>query len=153
MAVKQASPPIPADTTEPAPKPRRSKKKLVLIMLIVLVLVGGAGGYRVLGKNSSHPPATPAPGTVEALSSISINLAGGHYLKVGLALQLTSTVKTPPDGSQALNAAISLFTNQSMTDLLNGAFREQMRRRLLATIETEYPHEVMDLYLTEFVMQ
>src|SRR5690242_21828428 len=74
--------------------PKKSKKKLIIIVLAaVLVIGGGAGGYLVLGSGKSSASTTkpkPTPGAVIPLDAITVNLAGGPYLKIHLALQARS---------------------------------------------------------------
>jgi flagellar FliL protein len=65
------------------------KKKLVVIVLLVAVL-GGAGYWFFLKPSSGAAP-PPKPGEVVALEPIQVNLADGHYLRIGIALQLTAT--------------------------------------------------------------
>ena len=71
-------------------KPKKSRRKLILVVVAV-VLILGAGAYFVL--KPAGKPAAPKPGTVVKLDSIQINLAGGHYLRLGLALQETASTK------------------------------------------------------------
>ena len=47
--------------------------------------------------------APPKPGEVVTLEPIQINLAAGHYLRIGIALQLTAKAHEA-DGSKALDA-------------------------------------------------
>ena len=102
-AVKEAPTEQGAEAGEKAP---RSKKKLILDP------GGGAGrGRRRLvllpQADGLHAEAgrDRAPGR-----PIQINLAGGHYLRIGLALQLTDSASKEIDGSKALDATIDLFS-------------------------------------------
>jgi flagellar FliL protein len=121
-------------------KPKKPKKKLVLIAALVLVLAGGGGGSWV-------------EGVVVPLDPININLAGGHYLKVGLALQAIEGASHEPDGSKALDLMISELSHRTVAELSSNATREKVKEELLKKIEKEYHHDVMDVYFTEFVMQ
>jgi flagellar FliL protein len=82
-----------------------------------------------------------------------LNLADGHFLKLKLALQATVEAKEEPDGSKALDIAISELSNRPMTDLASNAAREKAKGELRAKINKAYGGEVMDVYFTEFVMQ
>jgi flagellar FliL protein len=130
----------------------RSKKKLLILLLVVLLVGGGAAAFLLKGSGTAAA-AAPKPGTVLRLDSISLNLAGGHYLKVGVALQLVDGVATPPDGAKALDSVISLLSNQQMDFLLVAKNRDQMKSALLKAVEKDYPGEVMDVYFTDFAMQ
>lgn len=134
----------------PAPE-KKSKKKLILI-LVALLGVGG-GVYWFMFKPAPEKK-EPEPGEVVALESIQINLAGGHYLKIGIALQATADAgHGPPDGSKALDSTIKLFSGKSMQELALPKQREHLKEKLLHELEERYHHEVIDVYFTEFVTQ
>lgn len=128
-----------------------SKKKLIAIVLVVLLAAGGAGWYFVLRKPSG--PEKPQPGAVLKLDSINVNLADGHYLKLGLALQTTTKASADIDGSQALDIAISQLSGRKMADLAVPAKREKAKDDLVGAVSEAYEGEIMDVYFTEFVMQ
>ncbi len=139
------------------PNAKKSKKKLI-IMVVVGLLVAFAGYHFTLGKSSAPavvPP--PEPGAVIKLDSITLNLAEGHLLKLGLALQLTSTAVAGHggefDGSQAMDLAIAQLSNRRLTDLNSAVARSQAKKELVEAVEKAYHENVMDVYFTEFVMQ
>lgn len=136
-------------------EPKKKGKKKLLIMVVALVLVlGGAGAYLMLGSGgSAQAKPAPKPGNVLKLDPIYLNLADGHYLKLGMALQETANVKVDVDGSQALDAAIELFSRISMADLSAPGGRDQIKKDLIAKITPLYNGQVMTIYYTEFVMQ
>lgn len=134
------------DAEEERPRKRRGK---LIIALVVVVLLLGAGGYFVLKPSKAGPP---QPGAVDPLDSIQINLAGGHYLRMGMALQLRKGAPEV-DGSKALDAAINLFSGQSMSDVNTGQLRNSLKAKLARQLTTLYDGDVMGLYFTEFVTQ
>jgi flagellar FliL protein len=135
-----------------APK-KKSKAKLVIILVAVVVLLGGgAGGYFAFFAGSSTPPA-PEPGKVVALDAITVNLADGHFLKLKLSLQATTDATEDPDGSKALDIAISEFSNRPLAELSSNAARDKAKSELREKINKAYDGHVMDVYFTEFVMQ
>jgi len=91
------------------------------------------------------------------LDAITINLADGHYLKLKLTLQATADVAEAPDGSKALDAAISLYSNRPMAELLTNEARDKSKAELKAAIIKAYTvdkvEEIMDVYFTTFVIQ
>lgn len=136
------------------------KKKLLLIVgPVLLVVVAAAVYFLVLAPKSgaAGEAATPAPspGVVLTIEPISINLAEGHYLRLGLALQLTDKVgaKEKPDPAKALDAAITLFSGHTVAEVGDAATREQLRAELEKTLAELYDGEVMGVYFTNFVTQ
>jgi flagellar FliL protein len=144
-------------TPEKGAKKPGGKKKKVIVLVLVLALAGG--GYFFLGRKGAAADAAPVPGTVLKLDPVTLNLAGGHYLKLTLALQFTKAASgggeagKELDGSKALDLAISQLSNRNAAELNTSATREAAKSKLRSAVEEAYHHEVMDLYFTEFVMQ
>jgi flagellar protein FliL len=138
---------------------KKGKKKLIMILLPVLLLGLGGGGYFMFFKKSDKPEPPPVKGVVVTMEAITINLAGGHYLKLGLALQATATAHEEPDGSQALDLAITMFSNRTVAELSAVKTRAHLKEELVGQVEKAYKVEgekhgsVMGLYFTQFVMQ
>ena len=71
-----------------------------------------------------------------ALEPIQINLAGGHYLRVGVALQLTEAAHEA-DGSKALDATIAIFSGlRDGGGGLDPKQREHLKKELLEELGT-----------------
>ena len=135
---------------------KKGKKKLLIIVAVVLV-AAAAAWFFLLKPAPAEADAEPelVAGEVLPLEPISINLADGHYLKLGLALQLVegAGAHAPIDGSPALDAAIALFSGREMAEIGDAAHREELKTELAHTLEEAYHHEVMDVYYTSYVMQ
>jgi flagellar FliL protein len=155
MATVTQAPP----TKEAEHTPKKSKKRLILVLVLVLTL--GVGGYYMFDKSKGPmvvPP--PEPGTVLKLEPITLNLADGRFLKLGLALQFTVAAGAgghgggaTMDGSRALDLAIAQLSNRRITDLNSAKARELAKEELVSAVEDAYHNQVMDVYFTEFVMQ
>lgn len=149
--------------------PKKKSNKMLLIIIGVVVLAAAA--YFLVLKPKSEPaaaaggvaagvavapvmPAEPA-GPVIRLDPLFINLAGGHYLKLGMALQTVGeqSKENPTDGAMALDAAIQLYSNADMTQLTDLTAREDLKTKLVQIIQKGYGMKVIDVYFTEFVMQ
>jgi len=128
----------PATETSPDEKgaAKGGKKKLLIILVAVLAL-GGGGYWFVLKPGGATEP---EPGEV------------GHYLRIGLALQLTTSAHEA-DGSKALDAAIELFSGRSIADVTRPADRRKLKKELEHSLIELYHEEVMGVYFTEFVTQ
>jgi flagellar FliL protein len=149
----------PAETAEAA---KKGKKGLVMIVVPVLLVVVAAW-YFVLGPGSGGSAAEEKPkkaelGEVVALDPITMNLADGRLLKVGLALQLPLE---PPagsghgefSGSVALDEAIAFLGEHTYDQLAAPAARQEAKKELSHRVNERYHHGVLEVYFTEFVMQ
>lgn len=164
------------DKADGEAKPGGAKKLIIIGAAAAVLLAGGTGaGVFMLTKGdtaaASEATATPTltPGTVTALDPISVNLADGHYLKIGVGLQGVAAEGgghegggDALDGSKAFDLIISQFSNLSMTDLQNAEQRDHLKNELQEKIIEAYTtHDekgeetksVMGIYLTSFVMQ
>jgi flagellar FliL protein len=137
-----------------------SRLRIVVVVLAVLLI--GAGVYMYLGNGSSEAPASVQPvavaaidkGEVIKLEPIFINLKNERFLKVGLALQTSLTGDDAElDGSIALDAAIEVFSNKDLDQLVTESGRAQLKEALLTLVTEKYGAQVIDIYFTEFVMQ
>jgi flagellar FliL protein len=137
-----------------------SRLRIVVVVLAIMLIA--AGVYMFLGNGSSNAPASVQPvavaaidkGEVIKLEPIFINLKNERFLKVGLALQTTLTGDDAElDGSIALDAAIEVFSNKDLEQLVTESGRAQIKEDLLTLVTEKYGAQVIDIYFTEFVMQ
>jgi flagellar FliL protein len=129
-------------------KKKGGRKKLVVVA-VVLLLAAGATSWFFLRPSE---PSVPQPGAILPLESTQINLSSGHYLKLGIALQLTAGAEEV-DGSKALDAAIDLFSGRSINEVSKAEDRKHLKEKLSDELEEAYEGEVMRVYFTEFVTQ
>ena len=143
--------------------PKGGKKKLLIIGLVAVLAIGAAAYFFVF-SGSSEAEAEPAPeaGTVVlAVEPVAINLAGGSYLKLGFTLQMSAAydlhaggghgAAAKPDGSKAMDIAISQFSGAALTDVQ--ANREAMKAAFEAAVIEAYHGEVYELWYTSYVTQ
>ncbi len=128
--------------------PKKGKKKLLMILL-ALCLAGG-GAWVALGPEKA--PEAPKPGEVITLDPIQINLAGEHYLRIGIAMQMTDAAHEV-DGSKALDATIAEFSGHEIGEVNQPKMRRELKEKLFKELEKRYHHEVLEVYFTEFVTQ
>jgi flagellar protein FliL len=135
---------------EAAEETKGGKKKLMVIVLVLVL--GAAAAWWFLLRSPAGANDEPEPGEVVALDPIQVNLAEGHYLSVGIALQ---TVKGAEelDGSKALDAVIELYSGLDQSELVKPKGRQKLKAELRKELEHLYHDEVMDVYLTQFVTQ
>ena len=136
--------------------------RLRIVVVVLAILLVAAGVYMYLGNGSAGAPEAEQPvavvavdkGEVIKLEPIFINLKNERFLKVGLALQTTLTGDDAElDGSIALDAAIEVFSNKDLEQLVSESGRAQLKEALLTLVTEKYGAQVIDIYFTEFVMQ
>lgn len=153
----------------------RSKLKLIAIILPALLLIGGGVYWFVLAPRSetstsasasgeeggseeegeeghAEATSTESPGEVIGVDPVTINLAGGHYLKVGLALQATADAGEHVPPGLAADALISQFSGKTVDELATAEGREEAKKELLQVIKQLYHKKVYEIYYTTFVM-
>lgn len=161
MAKKQQAPrsgEVPGDE-------KAGGRQKALVAVAALALLGGAG-YVVTGGGGDaeaaeavgEEPAT-VPGAVVPLEPVTLNLADGRFLKVGLALQLVDGVATPAAAdvdafaAPALDEAVTLLGARTYGELVAPEGRQAAKADLSERIRQRYEHDVMGVLFTEFVMQ
>jgi flagellar FliL protein len=151
-----------SDKEAPTEAPKKSKKKLLIIIVIALVVLGGggAGAFFMLSGDSAEAKAKePVKGVVVTMEdALTINLADGHYLKLGFALQATEEAgEEEIDLSEAIDLAIDEYTGMEIGELETEKGREAAKHELLEKIEKVYnvedKHIIMGIYFTQFVTQ
>ncbi|HWJ66551.1 MAG TPA: flagellar basal body-associated FliL family protein [Nocardioides sp.] len=133
----------------PPAEERTSGRKKLIGIVVVLAVLGGAGWWFFLKPSGDT---APKPGEVVKLEPIQVNLASGHYLRLGVALQLTENAHEV-DGSKALDAAIGVFSGLPVAEVNKPASREELRHELEEELGHRYHGDVMEVYFTEFVTQ
>ncbi|MFN0283978.1 MAG: flagellar basal body-associated protein FliL [Kineosporiaceae bacterium] len=132
------------------------KMKLMLMVLPTLLLVGALAYFLFLKPAPEAAPAEeppPEPGIVVVLEPVTINLASGHYLKLGMTLQATAAVAEAVDGSKALDAAIDLYSGMPIDEISSSDGREKSKDELIEKVKEAYEDEIYDIYYTTFVYQ
>ena len=143
------------EETDEATEKGGGKKKLMLILVVVLLAAAGAA-YFFLFTGSAEAE-EPVPGEVLSLEPVAVNLAGGGYLKVGVALQFVEGAGGGGhgggglDGSKATDLIISTFSQAQPADVANA--REALKEALEAKIVEAYHGDVIEIFYTEYVTQ
>lgn len=162
--------PLGADADAP-PAPSRRKKLLMggVVLLLALLAAGGGGYFMLMGgaptaeeaaaaEAAAEAAEVPEPGVVVPLEPVTINLADGRYLQVGIALQQPvpkegGYEEEALDGSHALDILIDKLSGRPMSDIASAEQRGAIKAELVAEVAEAYHDEVYDIYFTSFVMQ
>jgi flagellar FliL protein len=151
---------------------KKSNLLPAVIVAIGLVLggkfMGGGGGGAAApaaAADATTTTSTTVPGPVVKLDAITLNLSDGHFLRVGFGFQLSAEHGggghgAKPDTSdaagtyaRALDLAIEVLGGGGYAELVTPAGREHAKEELLHKLEAAYPHQIEDVYFTEFVLQ
>jgi flagellar FliL protein len=136
------------DEEKEATETTGGRKKIIIIVAVpVLLLLAGAGWFFFLKPDKSGAPEAlpePKPGVVVKIDPITVNLAGAHFLKFGMALQPTASA-VELDGSKALDLAIDEFSQMTMDELSTSEGRNKAKEDLVARIKLTYLPEGTDL--------
>ena len=150
MATTTAAPPA---TVEAAQAKSGGRKKMIVLALVAVVAVAAAYMLVLKPKDKPAGPPKPVAGAVVKLEPITINLAAGHFLKLGLSLQASADAGEDVSGAKALDAAIDLFSGRTVESLAGRDGREKAKGALIKEISERYENKVYDIYFTDFVMQ
>ncbi len=145
------------DAAEDGEGKKGGKLKLIIIAVVALLGIGAGLYFFVFSGSGEEAEPAPVAGITVPLDSVTVNLAGGGYLKIGVELQLTEEAgEEAPSGAKATDIIIDMFSEAQPTDVTGN--REAMKAELLQRIEDAYNTEeagdlVMDIYYTEYVTQ
>jgi len=151
-------------------KPKGGKKKKLIIIggavgVVVLVaaywFLAGPGKAAPAATDGAAPTVSAEPtyvlGAVLVVDSISINLEGGHYLRLGMGLQLVASGGGEGGGAidtaKALDAAIALYSGHTTEELSDPVIREELKVQLGETLKVLYDEQIVGVYYTDFVTQ
>lgn len=149
--------------------PSGGKRKRMLLVVGSLVIAALAGKF-VLGggapeaSGAETTTTTAAPGPVEVLEPVTLMLADGRYLKLGIALQLhdehagaagEEAKETDPrtKWAKGLDLVISALGRRTFPELVSPEGRDAAKRELTEQLRGAYPDVVEEIYFTEFVLQ
>lgn len=164
-----------ADAGSADPKAAKKAKKGRSNLLPALVLAGGiaAAGYFVGGPGASadaDPQASEPeveqhePGEVIELEPMTVNLDGGRFLRVGVAVLATEEFDgsvddggtarfTPEHESRLRDQLIAMFAGRELGSLSGAENLETIKVELLERTDTVLDGHAIEIYLTEFVTQ
>lgn len=136
---------------QPGKKKKFTKKKIIILVAVVLML-GAVVKFTVLAP-SAPADAKPVPGAVVEMTDMTLNLAGGHYLRIKLALQTVEGAPKELDTSEAAQAVIDQFSDRPVAELTGEAARSKAKKELLGRLQKVYPKQILDVIYTEFFTQ
>lgn len=158
--------------------PRSKRRFLVLLLLPIGVLAGtkltGGGDSKPSSSSTASPTTTIDPhGATESLNPITLNLADGRLLRIGVTLEAPPSdpaeaaipEEEPAEGAEpagedptkgfarAADIVITTMGKYRMPDLLKPDIRSAAKVELLEAMRSAYGDEVNKVYFYEFTMQ
>ncbi|MHB1065098.1 MAG: flagellar basal body-associated FliL family protein [Georgenia sp.] len=147
--------PAPAPAAEPGSGRRRAPMIIALVLVVVVLL--GAVAYVLRPWEPSaaiaEVPAAAPLGAVVAVEPISLNLAGGRYLRLGFSIQFTEDAPKELQTAKALDIAIATFSGRSVEEINDMESRAQITKQFVADLTDVYEGSVVDIYYTDLVTQ
>lgn len=158
------------DDDAKSPKDEKAAKgKSNLVPAIVLAVGIAAGGYFMGGSSEKatddkkSEEEAPKPGEIATMEPLSVNLADGHFLKVGVAVVLAEGIEPGEfqKGKIALakDMLIDRLGGAEMETLTSPEGRKALKEELSTKAKEIYVDEetkqptVLEVYFTDFVMQ
>jgi flagellar protein FliL len=141
------------------------KGKLKIILPVLLVLVAGGGGayFFLLAPKPAKAVQPKITGTLFYLQpEFVVNLSGGHYGKVTVALLMTSGVPAAPasGGTPTLteDAAVRAIVTNDLTGLptstlIDRGARNAVEQKILKDLQTKTDVKVTQVLFTDVVVQ
>jgi flagellar protein FliL len=142
------------------------------LMMPAIVIVGFLAGGKVMGGGGEKTtkvvivaPTTTIAGPVVALDPITLNLADGRLLRVGLAFQKAggdgggggkhgAAKDDPTKGyAKALDVVLEVMGHMTYEDLVSPDGRDRAKEKITEKLEHAYHGEIEGVYFHQFVMQ
>jgi flagellar FliL protein len=165
MAVTETE--APAETAGKGKKGKKEKggkSNLVPALILCAGLLGagyfmgpGSGETACLADGATTTTEPIPPGEIATMDPISVNLAEGRFLKVGMAVQLAEGIPANEFAKGPINKAKDLLIEHvagaNMEELASEEGRKHLKEALRESAKEEFEGEVLDVYFTDFVMQ
>jgi flagellar FliL protein len=141
----------------------KGKLKIILPVLLVLLAGGGAAYFFVLAPKPAKAAPAKITGTLFPLApEFVVNLSGGHYGKVTVALLMTAGVPAVPASGDAAalteDAAVRAIITNDLTGLPDSALIERAQRaslekKILTDLQSSTDVKVTQVLFTDVVVQ
>lgn len=144
---------IPPPAPEPpTARPRRRRGLLLGLALLLAAALGATVYLLVLAPQDPGAEPEPEPGITVAVEPRNINLADGHYLRLGFAVQLVAGADEIPV-APATDVAIALYSGRPVEEVTDPQRRAELQAELTQRLVEVYGEEVLAVYLTDYVTQ
>jgi flagellar protein FliL len=141
----------------------KGKLKIILPVLLLLLVGGGGAYFFVLAPKPAKAAPAKITGTLFPLSpEFVVNLSGGHYGKVTVALLLTAGAPAVPASGGAAtlteDAAVRAIITNDLTGLPDSAIidraqRATLEKKILTDLQSSTDVKVSQVLFTDVVVQ
>jgi flagellar FliL protein len=139
----------------------KGKLKFIIPVPILLIVAAAAAYMLVLAPKPAKAKPPKVDGTLFTLTNdFVINLSGGHYAKLGVALLLSSPPPASADGTTTLpqEAAVRAtitndLTGVTPTKLINRSSRAALLTELLADLKHSTDEPITKVLITDLAVQ
>jgi flagellar FliL protein len=141
----------------------KGKLKIILPVLLLLVAGGGGGYFFLLSPKPAKAVPPKITGTLFNLQpEFVVNLSGGHYGKVSIALLMTAGVPAVPasGGTATLpeDAAVRAIITNDLTGLptstlIDRSARNAVEQKILKDLQTKTDVKLTQVLFTDVVVQ
>ena len=152
-----------ADVADVAPAPGRKKRSNLIPALIVAVGLLGAGFMvRTADKGGDADEAAVeeaiVPGEIVQLEPMTLNLADGRYLRLGLAVELAEGVPASEwaehgGSSRYMDLIIDRVGDRTGDEIAAPGGRDDLKELLRDGGAELFDEEFSEIYVTEFIVQ
>ena len=142
------------------------KGKLKIILPVLLLVLVGGGAYKFLlsggGSAKKAPPPKVAGELLPLTPDFTVNLDGGHYGKVTVALEMEGAIPKPAEGQTAAtlkeNAVVRSIVTNDLTglttdELIQRPTREKLLQEILKDLQSQTDEQVTHVFFTDVVVQ
>jgi flagellar basal body-associated protein FliL len=137
------------------------KRRLKIVVPVLVLALAGAAYKVVLAPGGTKDTDRKIEGAIVPLSrELVVNLAGGHYGKLSVALILRGSPPSDAEGHPVLEqeaAARAVITDEltglDPSQLIQRPRREALRRRLLAALRHATDEPITGVLLTDVAVQ
>lgn len=156
-------------------KEKKAKGNLVPAVIIAVGLIlggkmmGGGGSSAATPVAAETTTTTVVEGPVVKLDPITLNMADGRFVRVGLGFQMAPAEEGGGGGEEeaeepdttdaagryakALDIVIEVLGGKTYEELVDPAGRDLAKDEIVEELKRAYHEEIEDLYFTEFVLQ
>jgi flagellar basal body-associated protein FliL len=130
------------------------KKKLLILAPVLLLAVGGIGAYAFVLPHKPAPTPKLVGNVVPLPGQFTLNLAGGHYATLSVALLLPAATKGGPADEPVISSIVTNdVTGQPMSALISARGRSLLEHRIMENINGETNAVVTRVYFTDLAVQ